>query len=51
MNDITPKSSKEDIITAAIELTDSQAERIQELEEQQLILFIFAGVLTTFSLF
>ena len=34
MLNITSKSTKADIIDAAVELTDSQAERIETLEQQ-----------------
>lgn len=42
---ITQKSSKDDILTAAVELTDDQARRIEQLESQQCFLFIALGLL------
>ena len=43
---ITERSSKADIIDAAVELTSTQAEKISELQQQQAILLILLGVLT-----
>ena len=42
---INQKSSKDDILTAACELTDDQARRIEQLESQQCCLFIALGLL------
>ena len=42
----TANSTKDDIITAACELTDSQAHRIGELQERQLILWALVGILS-----
>ena len=42
---ITERSSKADIIDAAVELTSTQAEKISELQQQQTILLIMLGVL------
>ena len=42
---ITERSSKADIIDAAVELTSTQAEKISELQQQQTILLIILGVL------
>lgn len=42
----TARSSKEEIITAACELADSQAHQIGELKERQLVLWALVGVLT-----
>lgn len=43
---INERSSKADIIDAAVELTSTQAEKISELQQQQSILLILLGVLT-----
>lgn len=43
---INERSSKADIIDAAVELTSTQAEKISELQQQQTILLILLGVLT-----
>ena len=43
---ITERSSKADIIDAALELTDSQAERIAQLEQRQTVLWALCGLLT-----
>lgn len=43
---ITERSSKADIIDAAVELTSTQAEQISELKQQQTILLILLGFLT-----
>lgn len=42
---INERSSKADIIDAAVELTSMQAEKISELQQQQVILLIMLGVL------
>lgn len=42
---ITAKSSKADIIDAAVELTETQAERIAELEERQTFLWATCWIL------
>ena len=42
---INERSSKADIIDAAVELTSTQAEKISELQQQQTILLIMLGVL------
>lgn len=41
---ITERSSKAAIIDAACELTDSQAERIAQLEQQQTTLFALLAI-------
>jgi len=41
---ITSRSSKADIIDAAMELTDSQAERIAQLEERQAVLLALLAI-------
>ena len=50
MTDITAKSSKEDILTAAIELTDDLYQQNYVLKEERKILWICVGILIT-SLF
>ena len=45
MQVIDRRSSKDEILTAAIELTDDQAQRIKQLENQQYWLFIALGLL------
>ena len=40
---ITERSSKADIIDAALELTESQADQISELKQQQIFLLILLG--------
>jgi hypothetical protein len=48
---INERASKAEIISAAVELTDSQAQRIDELTEQrQLILLVLLGVLAILQL-
>lgn len=46
MATITERSSKAEIIDAALELTDSQADRIAALEQRQQILLALLAVLT-----
>jgi hypothetical protein len=46
MNNTTEHSTKADIITAALEITDTQAAAIDRLEQRQLILWSLVGVLT-----
>jgi hypothetical protein len=41
---ITERSSKADIIDAAVELTSSQAEQITALQQQQTLLLILLGI-------
>lgn len=43
---INERSSKADIIDAAVELTSTQAERIDALQQQQTILLILLGAVT-----
>ena len=45
MNETTDRSTKADIITAALEITDAQAAAIDRLEQRQLILWAIVGVL------
>ena len=47
--DITTRSAKDDIITSALEITDTQQGRIQQLEEQQRLLIV-GFVLVSFLL-
>ena len=47
MTDITAKSSKEDILTAAIELTDNLYQQNYVLKEERKILWICVGILLT----
>lgn len=47
---VTARSSKDDIITAAMELADSQSRRISTLEQQQRALLILLGIATIWSL-
>ena len=43
--DITARSSKDDIISSALEITDTQHQRIEQLEaEQRVLWFAFAFV-------
>jgi hypothetical protein len=42
----TASSSKDQIITAACELADSQAHQIGQLQERQLVLWALVGVLS-----
>ena len=42
---ITARSSKAEIIDAALELTDSQAERIAQLEQRQTVLWALCALL------
>ena len=44
---ITERSSKADIIDAAVELTSNQAEQINALQQQQTILLILLGILAS----
>ncbi len=47
---ITDRSSKPEIISAALELTDSQAATISRLQQEQRILFAALAVLTAWAL-
>ena len=47
MTDITAKSSKEDILTAAIELTDDLYQQNYVLKEERKILWFCVGILLT----
>jgi hypothetical protein len=48
---INERSSKAEIISAACELTDSQAERISQLEQQQLLLCVMLASLAALLIF
>jgi hypothetical protein len=43
---VNERSTKADIIDASCELIDSQAERIADLEERQLVLWAMVGILS-----
>ena len=45
MNNTTEHSTKADIITAALEITDTQATAIDQLQQRQLVLWALVGVL------
>jgi hypothetical protein len=47
---ITMRSSKEDIATAAVELIDHQANRISALEQRQTILLALLGLVAIWQL-
>ena len=47
---ITERSSKAAIIDAAMELTESQAEQIAQLQERQTVLLVLLGVLAILQL-
>ena len=47
---ITERSAKADVITAALELTDSQAEEIKRLRQQQQALWAVVAVLAALLL-
>ena len=47
---ITERASKAEIISAACELADSQAQQIEALRQQQLILLALLGLLATLQL-
>lgn len=44
--DITLRSSKEEMATAAVELIDSQARQVSELQQRQTILWALVGLLS-----
>lgn len=48
---VTMRSSKEEIATAAVELIDTQAERLAAMQQQQRILWALVGLLTTLLVF
>ena len=47
---INERASKAEIISAAVELTDGQAQQIESLTEQRTVLFVLLGVLTILQL-
>lgn len=47
---VTARSSKDEIITAAMELTDSQDRCIRRLEQQQAVLLALLGIATVWAL-
>ena len=47
---INERASKAEIISAAVELTDSQAQQIEELQQRQLILLALLGALAILQL-
>ena len=47
---VTAASTKADIIDAALELTETQAETIADLRERQLVLWALVGVLSALLL-
>ena len=49
MQNVTPKSSKDDIVGASIEVIDGQTERITELEQKFNALLWIAAVTVTIS--
>jgi len=50
MTNITQASTKADIITAAMEITDSQQAKIDQLQQRQVILFGLVALLTVINL-
>ena len=50
MQTITERSSKADIITAAVELTDHQQSQIETLQQRQTILLALLGILAILQL-
>ena len=50
MQTITERASKAEIISASLELTDSQAATISRLQQEQRILFAALAVLTVWTL-
>ena len=47
---VTARSSKDEIITAAMELTDNQDRCIRRLEQQQAVLLVLLGIATVWAL-
>ena len=47
---ITERSTKADIIDAAVELTSQQADQISELKQQQNLLLVMLGILAILQL-
>lgn len=48
---VTMRSSKEEIATAAVELIDTQAEQLAAMQQQQVILWALVGLLATLLVF
>lgn len=46
----TLRSSKEEIATAAVEIIDSQQERLEALQQRQVILWALVALLATLQL-
>ena len=42
----TARSTKDEILTAAVELTDWQSQQIEQLQERQKVLIALSGVLS-----
>ena len=47
MNNVTMRSPKGEIASAAVEMIDGQQERIRQLEQQQAVLWALVGTLVT----
>jgi hypothetical protein len=47
---ITERASKAEIISAACELADSQAQQIEEMQQRQVVLLALLGVLAVLQL-
>nr|BDD46747.1 hypothetical protein 18 [bacterium] len=50
MKNITERSPKEELISAACECIDTQAQKISQLQQQQQILVVLAGLLFLWGL-
>ena len=50
MRTITERASKAEILSAAAELTDSQADRIATLEQRQTILLVLLAILAALQI-
>ena len=48
---VTMRSSKEEIATAAVELIDTQAEQISQLQQRQAILWALVALLAIWQVF
>ena len=49
-SNITPASTKADIIDASMEIIETQSEQITALQERQLVLLVLVGVLSVLLL-
>ena len=47
---ITNQSSKDEVISCAVEVIDSQQEQLNTLHDQQKILFVAIGILSLFTI-